>query len=164
MNLLDASQVRFEQPEGKALSLRLANGTFHESVACVRLFPLSDPGHFISVCETSGTACREIGIIPDLSALEPLQRELVMADIRFRYFVPEITDILNIAGKRGSDTWEVATDRGKKTFIVQDRNENVSITDSGVVFVVDVDKCRYTISNYQDLPKRARLLLEKNLL
>jgi hypothetical protein len=164
MNLLEASQLRFEQAKGGALSLMISGRDSFVSVECVPLFPLSDPGRFVSVCERTGAALREIGIIDNLAALDPLQKELVEADIRFRYFVPEITDILKISSKRGIDTWEVMTDRGKKTFMIQDRNENVSITDGGTVFAVGVDSCRYKIQNYRSLPGKARAQLERVLL
>ncbi len=160
MNLFDSSLITFDQPAGQALLLRTGAGESPQSVFCVQLFPQSAPGRYVSVCEKTGSITREIGIISDLNALEPAQRDLVLADIRFRYFVPEITDIAKITSRRGKDTWDVETDRGKKTFIVQDRMENVSLTDTGVVFVVDIEKCRYKISPFTALPKKARTILE----
>jgi hypothetical protein len=164
MKYLDVSQLVFRQTAGGMLSLDVEQDAAYPDISCVQLFPLSHPLRYVSVCEKRGGGVRELGIIRDCADLAQPQRDLVLRHIRLSYFVPEITDILRIAGRRGIDTWDVQTDRGNTTFTVQDRKENVSLTDQGVVFVVAVDKCRYKISRPGLLPPRARALLDKNLL
>jgi hypothetical protein len=164
MKYLDVSQLVFRQTAGGMLSLDVGQDAAYPDISCVQLFPLSHPLRYVSVCERCGGGLRELGVVRDCADFAQQQRELVLRHIRLSYFVPEITDILRISGRRGTDTWDVETDRGNTTFTVQDHKENVSLTDQGVVFVVAVDKCRYKISRPGLLPPRARALLDKNLL
>jgi Domain of unknown function (DUF1854) len=164
MKYLDVSKLVFRRTAGGLLSLDVEQDEAYPDISCVQLFPLSHPLRYVSMCERCGDGMREIGVIRDCADLAQPQRDLVFAHLRLSYFVPEITDILRISGRRGIDTWEVETDRGNTTFTVQDRKESVSLTDLGVVFVVAVDKCRYKITRPGSLPPRARALLDKNLL
>ena len=54
--------------------------------------------------------------------------------------------------------------KGEKTFIVQDVKENVIIRDAGLIVITDVDKCRYQIRDFRNLPTKARMELERTLL
>ncbi|HEX9973453.1 MAG TPA: DUF1854 domain-containing protein, partial [bacterium] len=60
--------------------------------------------------------------------------------------------------------WQVVTDKGEKTFFVQDVKENVIIRESGLILITDIDKCRFQIRDYRKLPLKARLELEQTLL
>ena len=83
-----------------------------------------------------------------------------------RYFVPEILSIRSIEktkGNRSLETWTVETDRGGKTFQLASPKENVTISDKGTVFIIDTEKSRYKITDYQALPVSVRDKVEKYL-
>jgi hypothetical protein len=163
MNLLDGSVASVEPEVSGGLRLRLTDGAAYENVCCAPLFPFSNPDHFVSLVQFSGDERREIGVICDPGRIAAAQQDLIRKDIRFRYFIPEITDIKSLTGKRGIDTWVVDTDRGEKTFRVQDRKENVIVTDNGTLFVTDINTCRYKITRSSSLSIKAKALLEKVL-
>jgi hypothetical protein len=164
MNMLDASNVSIEQSPDGMVSVRVANGPSCQDVAFVQLFPHSDPTEYISVRKKQGTDYVEIGILKDPSGLPESTQNLVWEDIRRRYFLPLITDIISIKTKSGADTWIVETDKGPTTFTVRERSENVTTSDQGIVLITDTDKCRYKIANIHSLPLKSRVLLEKVLM
>ena len=164
MKLLNADELTFEQTENGFLMLKLNNKTIYERVECRPLFPLSDPDSYIAVIKQKDSDDQAIGIIKSLNDLSAKQRILVEKEIRFRYFSSKITNIKKITTKYGVDQWEVVTNKGDKTFIVQDVKENVMIRESGLIVITDIDKCRYQIRDYRKLPSKARRELERTLL
>jgi len=164
MKLLNPDELTFEPAENGFLKLRFNDGKIYEQVECNALFPLSQPESYIAVSERKDSEVEEIGIIRQLKDLAVEQRSLVEKEIQFRYFCPEIIDIKKITSKYGVDQWEVVTDKGEKTFMVQDVKENVTIRESGLIVIMDIDKCRYQIRDYRNLPSKARMELEQTLL
>jgi len=164
MNLLNPDELTFELGENGFLRLNLNDGTRYEMVECTPLFPLSKPDAYISVSRRNEKGAEEIGIIVEIKALSKEQRSLVKDEIQFRYFSPEIIDIKKITTKYGMDQWEVVTDKGEKTFLVQDVKENVIIRESGLIVITDIDKCKYQVSDFRKLPSKAKQELEQTLL
>jgi Domain of unknown function (DUF1854) len=169
MTMLDPVNVSIEKSSGDALSVRLAAGRTYRDIAFVQLFPHSEPTRYISVRQkrdagAAGAEYVEIGIIGSLSDLPESAQALVLEDISRRCFLPLITEIVSIKTKGGADTWMVETDKGKKTFAVRERSENVTTSDHGVVLITDVEKCRYKIADINALPFKSRSLLERVLL
>jgi len=164
MNILNPNTIKFEQSGTGFLTMTDGTGATYANVWCARMFPLSDPLHYISVQHRKEKEYEEIGVIRSLDELNREQREQVLADIGFRYFVPEITDIRKITSRQGLDTWEADTDKGPRTFLVRDRKENVHMADNGTVFITDSDKCRYRIDDYTKLKPKAKAMLERMLL
>ena len=164
MKILDPAELSFESTKNGFLRLKLNNGTIYERVECYPLFPLSKPDAYVAISRRMDFDLEEIGIIKSLNKLSTKQRSMVESEIQFRHFSPEIIDIQKIISKYGVDHWEVMTDKGEKTFIVQDVKENVIIRDAGLIVITDVDKCRYQIRDYRNLPSKARAELERTLL
>jgi hypothetical protein len=164
IHMFDVSAMRFERAPSGYLNLIEQDGTVYRNVRCIPLFPVTDPKRYVSVLHRPEKDPEEIGVIRSLDELAAGQRELVEADMRFRYFVPIIKDIRAINTKQGLDHWDVITDRGDREFAVRDRKENLTITERGMVFVTDVDQCRYRIPDIIRLNRKARARLEKMVL
>jgi hypothetical protein len=163
MNIIGNTRIRFEATASGRLAA-IMNDERYENIQCVPLFPLFEPGTYISVQHKKEKEYDEVCIIKSLDELPADQRTLVEDNITFRYFMPEITHIKSIKGEHGKDLWVVKTNKGEKEFTVQDRKENVHINDRGTVFVTDADGCRYKISDYRTLPEKAKTELERVLL
>ncbi|MDZ7333069.1 MAG: DUF1854 domain-containing protein [candidate division KSB1 bacterium] len=164
IKILQPDELNFEQKDGGFLRLKLANGTIHEPISCVPLFPLSNPTSYIALVVKRNGTTEEVGVIHQLNDLSPAQRPLVEREIQLRYFCPRILDIHAISSKYGVDQWDVTTDCGKKRFLVQDAKENVTIRDDGLIMIIDTEGCRYQVRDYRQLPTRARIRLEQALL
>jgi len=163
MNFIGPANITFEQQESGQLAARMGSERFG-NVLCVPLFPLFDAHGYVSVQKKKEKENEEIGIIRNVGELPPDQQRLVLDDISFRYFMPEILHIVRIKSRQGMDRWTVTTDKGDKEFTVQDRKENVHMTERGVVFITDVDGCRYKIRDYRALQEKAKDELERVLL
>ncbi|MCU0646116.1 MAG: DUF1854 domain-containing protein [bacterium] len=164
MKILNPDELNFEQGENGFLRLKLTDEKVFELVECTPLFPLTQIDEYISVSTRNDNGSEEIGIIKNLRDLPSDQQRLVKDEIQFRYFSPDIIDIKKITSKYGVNEWQVVTDKGDKTFFVQDVKENVIIRESGLIVITDIDKCRFQIRDYRTLPSKARLELEQTLL
>ena len=164
MKILDHNKIRFEMSESGTLNITLENKKVIEKVCCIPMFPFSDADNFISVVCEKGSEFEEIGIIRHFKELPSDQQKLVRENIKFRYFVPEITDIKKIRDAHGLWEWDVVTDRGEKSFYLRDTRENITIKDDGRIIVTDIEKCRYKITGYRELPAKARVELDRVLL
>ncbi len=164
MKLLDAKKLKFRRTESGTLDLTREDGSVVENVHCIPLFPLSAGESYISVAFRKGSELEEIGVIRHVRDLPSEQQKLVREDIRFRYFVPEITDVKKVQRSIGSWEFEVTTDRGERTFILRHRRENIRVKDNGQIMITDVEKCRYRIPDRGKLSSRAMAELDKVLL
>jgi hypothetical protein len=163
MTILDPRKVVFTAEPGGFLSLKLGDGKQYRKVECIALFPLSQPDTFIVINGVLDKKTEEIGIIKELSHLPPDQRDLVKNEIEFRYLAPEITDIKKMTAKFGMEEWDVDTNRGSRTIFIQNIKENVTIRYDQLVMITDIEKCRYLVPDYRNLPPAARDLLELKL-
>lgn len=166
MKILTQDEIKFERSATGVLNCRLKDGTFHEHLHCVTLFPLTLPDQFISIIKEIDQEIEEVGILAGLDGFEKDQKELIRRAMDERYFVPEILDIRKLKTKQvlrghGFDEWEIVTDRGKKTVYLFNPRENMSVNNAGVIIITDMEKNRYKISDPEKLPQQARLLLEE---
>lgn len=164
MNKLIPNEVIFERDPAGHLNCRLADGTLHEQVHCVSLFPLSMPEQFVSVVKEVEQEFEEIGVLAGLDKFSAEQRQIIRMAISERYFVPEILDIKRLDRRHGIFEWEVITDRGEKIFYQINPKESMTFNNVGVLLVSDIEKCRFKISNLEKLPQRAKGLIELVLL
>lgn len=155
MKIIDPQSVVFKKIQSGLLSLTQSDGTTISPVHCVRLFPLMDPDHYISILRSVKSDEPEIGILRDINELPEEQRALIQDDLAQRHFLPEILDVKDILVSRGMDEWNVVTDRGDKTFLVGSRKDSIIVTDANMLIVKDVEKCRYRIPDYTALPRTA---------
>jgi hypothetical protein len=160
---LDPKELEFTARAGGLLDVTVGGTTF-EGVHCVPLFPLSDPQRFVSLVKPSRTNPEEIGILRELAELGEEQRRVVDAHIAFRYFVPEIQEIVSLDEAAGLYELDVVTERGARTVFLLNPRESVNVTDHGVVVITDVEKCRYKITDLDALGPSSRAELERLLL
>jgi hypothetical protein len=163
MSILETRSITFAKPDAGLLSVTLSDGETITPVHCVRLFPLSDPDHYISVLRSEKCDEPEVGILRDINDLPEEQRELVQADLAQRHFLPEIQDVTAILISNGMDEWHVVTDRGDKIFFVGNRKDSITVTEENMLIVTDVEKCRYRIQDYTALSAQALSLVGRAL-
>ena len=164
MNKMGPQEIKFERDPACHLNCRLADGTTHEQVHCVSLFPLSMPEQFVSVVKEVEQEFEEIGVLAGLEKFSAEQRQIIRLAISERYFVPEILDIKRLERRHGIFEWEVITDRGEKIFYQINPKESMTFNIVGVLLVSDIEKCRFKISDLEKLPVRAMSLIEQVLL
>ena len=131
-------------------------GTVTESLSPRRLFPTSDREHYISLLDSDG---HEIAILRDLSLLDAESADVIRNALSEYYIIPEITAVLFIEEKGGTDRWTVMTDRGECSFQIRSRITDVKALDDGRILFRDSSDNRYEIRDWTKLDKHSRHLL-----
>ncbi len=120
----------------------------------IRSFPLTSPNGFVSLWGEDG----EIGLIPNLEALDSSSRTVIGQELEKAYFMPKIRKILRVKELYGGITeFAVETDKGFREFEIQSKNQ---IRHVGVsrVLITDVDGNKYEIPDVTRLDSRSRSL------
>ncbi|HEV3343988.1 MAG TPA: DUF1854 domain-containing protein [Pirellulales bacterium] len=136
-----------------------ADGRRHEAVTPVRAFPITDPAHYVSICDSRGA---ELAICEDLAKLPAAVRDLIEADLARRDFIPVIQRIVHITSGLSPTEWTVETDRGATTFLV-DSEENVRRLGRQQATITDTHHMRYLIRDVRALDAASRRFLERFL-
>jgi hypothetical protein len=136
-----------------------AEGRRYEGVTPVRSFPISDPTHYLSICDSRGG---ELAFCDDLATLPAEARELIEADLARRDFIPEIQRIVRISSGLAPTEWTVETDRGATTFLVESE-EGVRRLGRHQATITDTHRIRYLIRDLRALDVASRRLLERFL-
>lgn len=135
------------------------DGVRHVSVAPVRSFPISDPDHWISICDAEG---RELVSVKDVAALSPEVRQVLEEDLARREFVPLIRRILKVPADAEPTEWEVETDRGRTRFLLNS-GDDVRRLGPHRALVIDAQGIRYLIDDVRQLDPVSRRTLERYL-
>lgn len=141
--------------EDERLSLDLG-GTTYEDVRFRYAFPLSAPRQYITVQDSGGG---EIGIIKNLADVERSQRKIVLNALKNEYFIPTIERVESVQDQFGVSVWDVQTDRGRCTFRLRGRHQNIIETPDGRVLITDMDSNRYEVRDIETLDPKSRRFL-----
>jgi len=136
-----------------------ADGRQHTGVEIVRAFPLSDPRHGIAICDGHG---RELVWLDDLEVLPPPLARQIEEELAKREFVPIISRILKVSAPVEPSEWEVETDRGRTSFVLNSEDD-VHELDEHRALITDAHGIRYLIADIGQLDATSRRLLERYL-
>ena len=135
-----------------------SRGRSHVDVEPVRAFPISDPEHWISICDRQG---RELACVSDLTKLAPEVREALAAELARREFVPVVRKILSVSMSDPAE-WVLETDRGQ-TSVLLHSNEDVRRVGPTSALLIDRNGIRYWIPDTPALDLGSRRFLERYL-
>ncbi len=134
-------------------------GFRHVGVEPVRGFPISDPDHWIVLCDSHG---REVASIESLQALATPIRQLLEEELTRREFVPAIRRIVRMPADTEPTEWEVETDRGPTQFLING-GEDVRHLGPHRALVIDTQGIRYLIGDTRQLDALSRRVIEHYL-
>jgi hypothetical protein len=152
-----ATHLNLRRTEAGTLAFSDAAGVLHENVLPVRLFPLTDPTHWVAITSADG---QELGQIKDLDDLPPEVRQLLLESLAHRDFVPVIQAIHAIRRAAHGYEWYVTTNRGKTHFNAEN-DESIQALSGGSIVVVDQRNTRYLIPDPMVLDAKSRNKLER---
>lgn len=138
------------------LTLVDANGVTHPKMQTVPLFPVSHPGHWISLVDSKGC---ELALIESLDDLPATSAALIREELSYREFVPRIQKVLAVSGTTEPCEWTVETDRGRTQFILNSE-EDIRRISPYVVQIVDATRVRFRIDDLRKLDLRSRRFVE----
>jgi Domain of unknown function (DUF1854) len=141
------------------LVLTDSSGRRHEGVDPVRAFPMTAPGHWISIVNAQG---HEIILIKDMSSLSESLRGILEEQLARREFVPEIRRVVSVSGDSSPCEWRVETDRGPAEFIV-DSDEGIRRLGPTRIVITDARGMRFQVLDLRALDAASRRRLERYL-
>jgi len=130
-------------------------GREHSDVKPIRIFPISDPEHWVSLCDADGT---EVICIEDLNQLPEQVRHLLLEELGVREFLPIIKKIMRISPRFEPSEWQVETDRGETSFILNDEDD-IHRLNTYRILIIDAHRIRYLIQDMRRLDSASRRLL-----
>lgn len=155
----DGRDVRLSLDAWGRLELSTPDGRRHLGVEPVRAFPISEPGRWISLCDSHG---REVLSLRSAEGMEPESRRLLEEELAVREFVPVIKRIVRVSGEGSPSDWQVETDRGPTQFTL-DSEDDIRHIGPRRVLITDARKLRYQVRDTHALDGHSRRLLERFL-
>ena len=159
LHVLDPETLRIRLDDFGNLCLQTADRTW-ENVRPVRTHPLTAPDRFIAFVGEDGK--EELGLLKDSAALDDVSRRALEAELELEYFQARVLDIIHVQSRFGVTTWELKTDRGRRTAQVKDRGDIRSLP-GGRVVLTDVYGVKFDIPDMDALDEKSRRLLEEQL-
>ncbi|MGH7491419.1 MAG: DUF1854 domain-containing protein [bacterium] len=124
-------------------------------VQAVCCFPWSKPLAYISLRDDKG---HEQILIEALDELSLEQRELIEEELAMRNFLPQVTQILDIADQMEFFHWEVMTTAGPRSFLTR-RHERPRQFGNGQMMIRDICNDIYLVNRSEEMdPNSLRLL------
>ena len=128
-----------------------------EKVGVARCFPWSLEEEYISVRDSDG---RELILLKTLDGLDAETVALIEQELRERFFVPKIHQVVNHSAEFGIISITAETDRGQVDFQIRDREDVRLLPGSRAVFR-DVDGNVYEVPDLTALDAASRKHLEQ---
>ena len=147
--------VRLEFDPWGQLVLETSDGQRFTGVVPARAFPVSDPHHWISICDSQG---HEILAIEDIQKLPEKLRTALETELAHREFVPVIARIVSATTEEPSD-WVVETDRGRTAFQLNSEDD-VRRIEPDQASIVDSHGIRYLVPDVRKLDPASRRKLD----
>ncbi len=145
MRFIDSGNAEFKRTAGGFVSLKFGDEEYSR-VHVVRMFPFTDPAHYISI-RTPDENSKEIGIIKDLNDVSADVRKMLEEQMNLRYFTPIIKKIINIRDEYGYAYFDVVTDRGACRFTINMGGGSVVHLSETRILISDIDENRFEIPN-----------------
>ena len=155
---LTSDNAVFKRTEGGFVSLKTGDEEY-ERIHVVRMFPFTDPGHYISI-RTPDENSKEIGIIKDINEVSADVRSMLEEQMNLRYFTPVITKIINIKDEYGYAYFDVVTDRGACRFTINIGGSAVVHLSDTRILISDIDENRFEIPDIMKLTVGERKKLD----
>lgn len=152
---LDASQLELSLNESGFCQMKYQD-KLYKRVNLLKACPQTEPYRFVSV-EDMNT--NEIGIIKDLNELDENSKIVAINELDKRYFIPTITQFIDIKMKPGTTFFDCMFGDRRKSFIVKDVSHNVFYIEKDVARINDSDGNRYLVK-INDLDKKSKKLIE----
>ena len=150
---VDGKNDRIIREDLYTVRLEKSNGEVIASLEPKKLFPYTDPDHYITLLEE---AKNEKAVIKDISELSEESREAIEACFKEIYMIPNITQVYLRTAKAGTLTLKVDTDRGGPiTFRIRNSNSDIKMLSDVRMVIRDSDDNRYEIPDVTKLDKKS---------
>lgn len=160
MNTAGTTMALQRNPLGQ-LVFKDAAGVVHLGVLPVRAFPLSarDDGGL----SLQGADGRELAWWPALAELPAAMRPLIDEELAQREFAPAIQRILRVSSFSTPSTWNIESDRGAATFVLNGEEDIRRLDAAGRLLITSSEGLNFIVPDRFNLDRASRRLLERFL-
>ena len=140
-----------------------ADGATHEGVVPVRAFALTAPDRGLSLMSAEGM---ELQWIERLTDLPEATRQLIVAELAKREFMPVIRRIVAVGSYATPSTWQVETDRGDTELILKSEDDIRRLKGEGgsnALLIADSNGIHFLIPDRAALDAHSRKILKRFL-
>ncbi len=122
-----------------------------------RCFPLSRPGGFVSLVDERH---HERALIEQVDELDPASRQALLAALAASEFLPLVVSIARVRHEATWSEWLVETDRGRRSFIVE-QEDHIRRLEDGRHLITDSFGMRFVIPVPEKLDEESRRWLAR---
>ena len=159
-NYVEGDMVRFTRKDLTLVDMEYYDGRIVTDLEPRKLFPISGGERYITLLDTNG---KEQAIIRDIANLLPESAAIIREVLHEYYMIPNVTAVLDINEKNGANSWTVMTERGERSFQIQNRHSDIKVFYDGRVLIRDTNDNRYEIPDWTKLDKRSRHILNSQI-
>ena len=165
LNILNPDNIELSINQEQEVFVRLKEqDQNYEDIEIKPAFPLSQIGRYLSLKHKDEEGEEhEIGMIKDISDLDQQSRKVIDKALEKIYFMPKIIKIYEIEEEFGFTRWEVKTKKGRRSFDIKSRRKDVRPYGNGRIIIHDIDGNRYEITDYTELDRESRKILESEI-
>jgi Domain of unknown function (DUF1854) len=149
--------VCFRDNQGR-LILRDAQGREYRDVRPVRMFPITDPEGWISICDSQ---CSELLCIESIEAVPAESRNIFEEELNRCMFTPVIRQITRSVPVGANVRLFIVTDRGATDIAIDP--EDIYRLSGNRVLIKDLSGVRFLIPNLLRLSAHSRKILDMYL-
>lgn len=144
---LDPKKVKLYHTGGSAIRATVSDPQIGEErtyLLCqiARAFPLSESEKYIGLRDGKD---KDIGMLETLDGLDTETRAIIDEELERRYFMPRVTKVHKAKKEFETVTFEVDTDKGPRTYSVQNMRESSQEISPGRVLITDRTGARFEI-------------------
>lgn len=163
--LLEPSKVKLFRTGGSGVRATITDSQIgaersYLRVQAARAFPLGDVDRFIGLRDDRD---KDVGMLASLDGLDPDSRKILLEELNRRYFLPVIQHVKKIKEEWGTVTIEAETDKGDRTFYVQNLRESVQDLPPHRLLVTDRDGNRFEFPNTEQLDPKTMAIFQRVL-
>jgi hypothetical protein len=153
---LDGSAMTIRRLEDGTLAVRIAGAAEAEGVTVRRAFPLEVTDGYIGFFDADG---EELGLLEELQHLPDDSRAALEEQLAHVYFLPAITEVIDIGEEFGVVHADVQTTSGPRQIEIRGIRSNIRLLSRNRALIEDTEGNRYELRDFHRLPGFTREVL-----
>jgi Domain of unknown function (DUF1854) len=125
-------------------------------VQIARAFPLMMADKWIGLRDGKDN---DIGMLETLEGMDANSLRIIQAELERRYFIPQVQKVLSVKEEFGVVTWQVETDKGPKTYLIQDLRGSTQSISANRVLMTDREGNRFEFPDLSQMDMKTLQML-----
>jgi len=157
MTFLNPTDVRLEREANHPPTLILA-GDRYMDIHIRQAFPLTSEHTYVAFFDRED---QYLGLIINPDKLDEGSTRIIKDEIGWRYFSPQITEIISMEDRGGKAGFVTVTDRGKINISMKNLRESMVELSTNRILLTDEHGNRYEIPDVNQLDRHSKRLIRR---